>query len=602
MLEELIFILNLERTMQISFSIDKKLILIVIIVSTVTLLVTAYLSFSYAEQILIERANNLLLGESAARGNTLRLLFESRIEQNKILANDPMIKILVTKLSETPEDEFDKVRESKRRDFLTQIQAFQTLVGFSIGFEDVKIIGTNGKVFFSLGKLTDNNFLHDPLFQKGLKKSIIDFEPSPTGKKMIVVSPIFAQDSKKNDDPIGVIISRMRTESLDNILLDRSGLGKTGEVYIVNDGFLMLSESRFMNNTIFKQKVDSIPVQKCFRTGEEFTGFYPDYRKINIYGSSYCASDLGFVLLAEIGEKETIQPILILQNRIFQTGLIITTVMIIAAFIISKSMSRPLIKLKNAANQVASGDFHVRTNITTRDEIGELSHAFDLMTEKLQKSLIEIKEKEDVIKQQEDILLQFSDYSEKYCVCMVDIMNSTKITSKLSESETSEFYKIFLNSIAVTVRNFGGIVVKNIGDALLFYFPVIYSEEEFTLKKCLDCCLTLGELHDDIINKLEKQNLPIFDYRISSTYGIVRIAKTSTSSVNDIFGNTVNRCAKINRIAPANRLIIGDEFYDSAKIFNDYIFKKIDSDITTQESGYSGYLVSRKNILDNIKN
>ena len=583
--------------MQISFSIDKKLILLVILVSIITLLITAYLSFNYAEQILIERANDLLLGESTVRGNTIRLLFESRIEQNQILANDPMIKILVTELNQTPENEFDKVRESKRRDFLTQIQAFQTLVGFSIGLEDVKIIGTNGKIFFSLGKLTDNNFLHDPLFQKGLKQPIIDFEPTTTGKKMIVVSPIFAQDSKKNDDPIGIVISRIRTESLDSILVDRSGLGETGEVYIVNDGFLMLSESRVINNSIFKQKVDTIPVQKCFREGETFTGFYPDYRKISIYGSSYCANDLGFVLLAEIDEAETIQPILVLQNRIFQTGLIITTVMIIVAFIISKSMSRPLIKLKNAANQVANGDFHVRTNITTRDEIGELSSAFDSMTEKLQKSLIEIKEKENVIKQQEDILLQFSDYSENYCVCMVDIMNSTKITSKLSESETSEFYKIFLNSIAETVRNFGGIVVKNIGDALLFYFPVVHLEEESTLRKCLDCCLTLCELHNNIVKKLEKQKLPVFDYRISSTYGIVRIAKTSTSSVNDIFGNTVNRCAKINRIAPANRLIIGEEFYDSAKIFNDYIFKKIDSDITSPESDYSGYLVSRRNIL-----
>ncbi|MDO8640182.1 MAG: adenylate/guanylate cyclase domain-containing protein, partial [Nitrosarchaeum sp.] len=236
--------------MKVSFSIDKKLILLVIIVSTITLLITAYLSFNYAEQILTERANDLLLGESASRGSALRFLFESRIEQNKILANDPMIKILVTKLNQTPENEFDKVRESERRDFLTQIQAFQTLVGFSIGFEDVKIIGTNGKVFFSLGKLTDNNFLHDPLFQKGLKKSIIDFEPTTISKKMIVVSPIFAQDSKKDDDPIGVVISRMRTESLDSILVDKSGLGKTGEIYIVNDGFLMLSESRFINNTI----------------------------------------------------------------------------------------------------------------------------------------------------------------------------------------------------------------------------------------------------------------------------------------------------------------------------------------------------------------
>ena len=143
--------------------------------------------------------------------------------------------------------------------------------------------------------------------------------------------------------------------------------------------------------------------------------------------------------------------------------------MAIIAFIISRTLSKPLIKLKNAANTIAKGNFDVRTKITTSDEIGELSHAFDSMAQKLQESLIEIKEKEDVIKQQEDILLQFSDYSEKYCVCMIDIMNSTKITSQLSNSQTSEFYRIFLNSTALIVRNFGGIVVKNIGDRITSY-------------------------------------------------------------------------------------------------------------------------------------
>jgi class 3 adenylate cyclase len=301
-------------------------------------------------------------------------------------------------------------------------------------------------------------------------------------------------------------------------------------------------------------------------------------------------------------EQETIKPILILQNRIFQTGMLITAAMVFVAFMISKSFSRPLIKLKNAANLVANGNFDVRTDIKTKDEIGELSYAFDSMAKKLQISLIEIKEKEDVIKQQEDILLQFSDYSERYCVCMVDIMNSTKITSKLSESETSEFYKIFLNSMAIIVRNFGGIVVKNIGDALLFYFPVIHLEEVNTLKKCLECCLTLGESRDEIAGKLEKEKLPVFDYRISSTYGIVRIAKTSTSSVNDIFGNTVNRCAKINRMVAANRLIIGEEFYETCKNFDEYIFKKVDNEIISPESDYAGYLVSRKNFQKNTKN
>lgn len=565
------------------------------IVSVIALSITAYLSFTYADEILKQRQGEQLFGESRVRGETVRLLFESRIEQNKILANDPMIRILTAELNQVSDDNFEKIREEKRRSFLTQIQAFQELVGFSIGFEDVKIIGSNGKLLFTLGKVTDTDFLNDPLFNKGLTKSFVDFEPTPIGKKMIVVSPIFAEDSKIGDEPIGVIISRMRTAALDNILTNRSGLGETGEVYIVNDGFLMLSESRFIDDVIFKQKVNTIPVQECFREGKEHLGFYPDYRGTEIYGSSYCANDLGLVLLAEIDEAEIVEPILILQDKLLQTGILITTGMAIIAFVISKTLSRPLIKLKIAANKLANGNFDVRTKIKTSDEIGELSFAFDAMAQKLQDSLIEIKQKEDVIKKQEDILLQFSDYSENYCVCMVDIINSTKITSTLSESQTSEFYQTFLNSIAKIIRKFDGIVVKNIGDALLFYFPVIHSEQKFTLNKCLECCMTIIESHDYISNQLKQQKLPVFDYRISATYGIVRIAKTSTSSVNDIFGTTVNKCAKINRVAPPNGFVIGEDFYKNAKTIDEFVFEETKPDVSA-EHGYRSYIVTRKKI------
>lgn len=563
-------------------------------VSIIALTITAFLSFNYAEQILKERAGEQLFGESNIRGDTLRILFESRIEQNQILSTDPMIKILVNELNQSSEESLQNSLVEKRRDFLTQIQAFQTLIGFSIGFEDVKIIGKNGDIFFSLGRTEKENFVDDPLFQKGLKSSFVDFEPFQNSKKMIVVSPIFAADSKMGDEAIGVLISRMRTSAIDNILLNKSGLGDSGEIYIVNRDFLMLSESRFIENTIFKQKVITPGVEKCFTDGIDYQGFYLDYRGVPIYGSSYCARDLGFVLLAEIDEAETIQPILILQERIFQTGLVITTAMAIIAFVISRTLSKPLIKLKNAANTIAGGNFEVRTKIKTRDEIGELSNAFDSMAQKLQDSLLEIKEKEDVIKQQEDILLQFSDYSEKYCVCMIDIINSTKITANLSDSQTSEFYRIFLNSLAIIVRNFGGIVIKNIGDALLFYFPVLHSETEVTMKKCLNCCLALGESHDELEKKLLNENLPSVDYRVSATFGMVRIAKTSTSSVNDIFGTTVNRCAKINRTAPANGLIIGEDFYENAKNLEGFEFKKVESDIVSPEHGYVGYIVYRK--------
>ena len=576
-----------------SFSLNKKLIALVMIVSVLALSITAFLSFNYADQILRERAGDQLLSESAVRGDSILFLLGTRIKETQVISTDPMIRILVDEINNSRLDERDSLIEEKRRDFLTQIQAFQELVGFSIGFEDVKIIGKDGKVFFSLGRLGNDDFSNNELFQRGLSEAFVDFEPAGGNKKMLVISPVFAQDSKRGSEPIGVVIAKMRTTAIDEVVLNRSGLGETGEVYLVDENYLMLTESRFIENVIFRQQVDTFPVTKCFEEGEEIIGIYPDYRGVSIYGSSFCAKDLGFVLLAEIDEDETIKPIIALQDRILLTGLVITAGMAILAFVMSKSITSPLIKLRKAAYDIAHGNFDVRTNITTKDEIGDLSESFDYMAKRLKESLIEIKEKEDVIKQQEDILLQFSDITENYCVCMVDIMNSTKITSTLSDSQTSEFYKIFLNSMAVIVKNFGGIAVKNIGDALLFSFPNLPSSNDNVFKTTLDCCLTMGESSNEIKTKLEKANLPNFDYRISATYGPVRIAKLSTSSINDIFGSTVNRCAKINRSAPANGLIIGGELYKNAKSLKEFNFKKLGGGLIEQEYGFNGYIVTR---------
>jgi len=577
----------------ISFTLDKKLVLLVMLVTVTALGITSYMNFDYATEILKQRGGDQLLGESTIRGETLRLFFQSRIEQNNLLASDPMIQSLILDMNEISGEQLKSVKEENRQSFLIQIQAFQELVGFSIGFEDVKIVGANGKVFFSLVGISDEDFTQNPYFIRGLTGAFTDFEPSGTGKKMIVASPVFAPNSKSNDAPIGVIISTMRTAAMDNLLLNRSGLGETGEVYVVNDQFLMLSESRFFENAVFQQRVDTVAVQKCFNNGEDYIGFYPDYRGIPIYGSSYCAPDLGIVLLAEIDEKETIEPIKILQSRILLTSLFITMLMGLVAYFAAESISNPLKKLKNAANKITNGNLDVRTTIKTSDEIGELSYAFDSMVEKLQNSLLEIKDKENVIKQQEDILLQFSNYSEKHCVCLIDIINSTKITANLSDKQTSDFYKIFLNSVATIVQKFDGVVVKNIGDALLFYFPVLMQNEKSVLKKCLDCCLSICDSHGEIANKIKNEHLPLFDYRLSATYGMVRIAKISTSSVNDIFGATVNRCSKINHSAPKNGFVIDQYLYDSAKSFKEFDFKKIEHDVSDTTQKYPSYIVTK---------
>ncbi len=577
-----------------SFTLNKKLVLLVMIVTVIALGITSYMNFDFANEILKERGGAQLYGESSIRGETLRSLFNTRIEQNEILSNEPIIKQLIIEMNQSTINDFENKKEKNRNEFLSQIQKFQELVGYSIGFEDVKIIGKNGNVVFSLIGDVDTNFEQNMYFLKGKTGSFIDFEPSSGGKKMIVVSPIYQSNTKNSDSVIGVIISKMRTNSIDSVLLNRSGLGETGEVYIVNENLQMLSDSRFFENAIFNQIVDTVAVQKCFDEEENHIGFYPDYRNVPIHGSSYCAKDLGFVLLAEIDEYETVHPAEILKNRIIITSLLITMLMGLVAFFASESLSFPLKKLKNAANKIANGDFDVRTQIQTTDEIGELSQAFDSMAEKLQDSLIEIKDKENVIKQQENILLQFSKYSEKYCVCLIDMINSTKLSANLSDTQTSEFYKFFLNSVAKIVSLYGGIVVKNIGDALLFYFPVNPIDESSTLKNSLNCCLKICESHKSMMTKIREMKLPIFDFRISSTYGMVRIAKMATSSVDDIFGSTVNRCSKINYTAPKNGLVIGNDFYESAKSFDDYEFKPVTEFPRDSINTYPSYIVTKK--------
>ena len=580
--------------MSISFNLDKKLIFLVMIVSVIALSITGFLSFNYADQILKERTGDQLLGESTSRGETLRLLFESRIEQNSILATDPMIQLLVSEMNQISEDELQEVKDENRRDYLIQVQAFQKLIGFSIGFEDVKIIGSNGNVFFSLGGVADENFGENPLFQRGLKESFIEFEPTKAGKKMIVVSPVFARDSKIGDEAIGVIISRMRTAALDSILSNKSGLGETGEVYIVNNEFQMLSESRFFENAIFQQRVDTIAVQKCFNEGEEYVGFYSDYRDVPIYGSSYCADDYGIVLLAEIDEREIEKPIGVLQDRIFQTGIAITVGMGIVAFLISKSLSRPLIKLKSAANKIASGDFGVRTNIKTGDEIGELSSAFDSMAQKLQESLVEIKEKEEVIKQQEEILLKFSQHIQNDCVGVIDMKDSTKISEKLSDENVTKMYEIFLNFMAKIVRKHNGEVIKNIGDALMFRFSNVEPKDSAVMKNILECCLSMIDSHHELKELLNAEGLPELDYKISATYGSVKVAQSTTSNIADIFGPTVNKCFKINSLCPTNSLVVGENLYEILKDFPEYEFAQFCSIEMKQKYGYSIFEVKRK--------
>ncbi|RMF28939.1 MAG: adenylate/guanylate cyclase domain-containing protein [Candidatus Nitrosothermus koennekii] len=194
--------------------------------------------------------------------------------------------------------------------------------------------------------------------------------------------------------------------------------------------------------------------------------------------------------------------------------------------------------------------------------------------------------------QQLEFLLEFLSYSKNYCVCIVDMVGSTKAVMKLDGNQVMMYYSIFLNMMANIARSFNAVVVKNIGDSLLFYFPKTEDGDADAFKEAFECCLTMLDKRGEVNTLMNKEGLPEVSYRISSEYGSVVVAKMSTSSVNDIFGSTVNICSKINPIAKPNSFIIGQELYNRTRSFKEYIFTEIKDARLMKD--YHVYLITRR--------
>jgi class 3 adenylate cyclase len=73
-----------------------------------------------------------------------------------------------------------------------------------------------------------------------------------------------------------------------------------------------------------------------------------------------------------------------------------------------------------------------------------------------------------------------------FCVGIIDIVNSTKTVSKLSQRKSSRYYELFLNTMAKSLNHFNTKILKTMGDSLLFYFPdTCYVERKFGFLSCL---------------------------------------------------------------------------------------------------------------------
>lgn len=183
---------------------------------------------------------------------------------------------------------------------------------------------------------------------------------------------------------------------------------------------------------------------------------------------------------------------------------------------------------------------------------------------------------------------------ENYCVGMVDMVGSTKISAILGPEKMSRYYQIFLNSMSKIMNEFDAKVIKNIGDCLLYYFPVnkIKNREDYLIKS-FECGFAMIESHDFICHQLKKENLPCLNYRISMDYGNVILMKSSDSPSIDMIGTPINMCAKINRKAPSNGMVVGGDIREMMKKSHRYEFEETDAYSIGLKLDYPIYVVRR---------
>ena len=187
--------------------------------------------------------------------------------------------------------------------------------------------------------------------------SLVDFKayaPSNGAPASFISSPIYSGDIK-----VGVMVFQIPSEMLDKIARESAGMGESGETYLVGEDMLMRTSSRFLDDTVLKQKIDTASAHAALKGETGFT-ITPDYRDISVL-SAYTPVGLegvDWVLLAEMDEAEAFAPVYALRNWALIIGGIIAAVVATVLFLVTSQITRLLkrviFNLTEGAEQVAS--------------------------------------------------------------------------------------------------------------------------------------------------------------------------------------------------------------------------------------------------------
>ncbi len=263
----------------------------------------------------------------------------------------------------------------------------------------IRVLDRNGIVIASSHSDMGDDLSGDSLFLNvidgGVHTGKLHFSRFTYNPVFSISAPIYESGEFRG----AIVINFDADRELFSSITDRTGLGKTGEVYVIDRNGLMLTPSLYIDNAVLHVEVDLATAggiaETCrFEGGEHesiavFTNNYMGNGVISIHSH---IPDIDCILIAEISTEEAIAPaekltrsMLIVMAAVLVLGLLISIV-------VSSSLAKPIEKLKNGVEEIMKGNLDFKIRSKTKDETGELSRAFSDMTVELKESRNRLRE------------------------------------------------------------------------------------------------------------------------------------------------------------------------------------------------------------------
>ena len=376
-----------------------KLIITFLILSVVPTLFIGVIGFYNAKNSLTKAIISNLSNVADGGVKEIDVFIAARKSDMMVLQRQNVYRTTFSVLDQFSSDQLGRYYLEAKKVLDAQLTVFQ----IAYKYVDIRLVDKNGRVIFVSGPGLDpelNKIIKDKdeLFRRAERDIYICDACDDIGQDHPFTLCMAGLAYGKAGEVIGLIQLRFDMTQIFNRLNSNPHLGKSGEIVcgkkISNNEFQFLSLLKYKENADHRKiMLLSAKYSSAMRravSGESGSGRTTDYRGKTVLSVWRPVKSLDWGFVAKIDEGEAFSPVDKLRSLLAFTIMMTVFSIILTALIIAKSIADPIDKLRRGAKIIGLGNLDYKIGVTSNDEVGQLSQAFDAMAQNLKKTTTSI--------------------------------------------------------------------------------------------------------------------------------------------------------------------------------------------------------------------